>query len=95
MVKHTLINGLVVTCVLWLGNMAPARAAQYTVADMLSLKPSFDDVQITTPAPEEYASCEVKLIAGRLAPSHVNARLPPAPSYENVQQQTGLALDNC
>ncbi len=69
MAKQTVIKGLLAGCLLWLGNVASVWAAPPTVAEMLTLKPGFDDVQITTPAPEEYASCEVKLVTSSRAGS--------------------------
>lgn len=43
---------------------APAAAAP-TVPQMLTFKPRQQEVVLSTPTPDEYAACEVKLISGR------------------------------
>ena len=63
MAKTTAFAGLLAGCVLLAAGASPARAAA-KVADVLNFKPDFPDVQISTPLPEEYSSCEVKWIAG-------------------------------
>src|SRR5262245_15128574 len=67
MARATMFKGLLVGCLLLAAGVSPARAA--TVAQVLNFKPDFPDVQITTPAPEEYSSCEVKW----LQPAGANA----------------------
>lgn len=67
MAKNPAFKGLAAAFLvaLW---AAPTWAAP-TVAQMLAFKPKFDDVQISTPAPDEYAGCEVKLVTGSKAGS--------------------------
>jgi thiol-disulfide isomerase/thioredoxin len=60
--KTTALKGFLAGCLLLVTGVGSARAA--TVADMLKIKPDFPDIQITTPSPQEYASCELKWVKG-------------------------------
>lgn len=62
MAKTAVFKGLAATFLVAL-TAAPAWAAP-TVAQMLAFKPKFDDVQLSTPAADEFAGCEVKLVSG-------------------------------
>jgi thiol-disulfide isomerase/thioredoxin len=62
MAKARVGVGLVVGCLL-LGGASPAWAAP-TVAQMLAYRPKQEGVEITTPTPDQYGGCEVKLING-------------------------------
>src|SRR5437870_13494053 len=65
MAKTSAFRGLVAGFVLLMAGGSPVLAAAPTVAQMLEIyKPTFPDVQFSTPAAEEYAACEVKLITG-------------------------------
>src|SRR5687768_12482764 len=63
MAKTRAIKGLLTGCLLLAAGTSPAWAAP-TVAQMLTFKPKFEDVHISTTAAEEHAACEVKLITG-------------------------------
>jgi hypothetical protein len=63
MAKSRVGVGLVVGCLL-LGGASPAWAVPPTVKQMLAYRPRQEGVAISTPAPEEYASCKVKLVTG-------------------------------
>jgi len=63
MAKTTAFKGLLASCLLVLAGVSPVWAAP-SVAEILTFKPKFPDVQISTPTPDEYASCEVKLVPG-------------------------------
>lgn len=66
MANTTACRGLVTGCVLLMAGVSPAWAV--TVQEMLTIyKPDFADVQITTPTPDEYSSCEVKWFPGKEA----------------------------
>src|SRR5437868_5546553 len=42
-----------------------AQAPKYAPGDLINaFKPEYPGVQISTPSPDEYASCEVKLVPG-------------------------------
>jgi hypothetical protein len=62
MAKARVGVGLVVGCLL-LGGAAPAWATP-TVAQMLAYRPKQEGVDISTPTPDQYATCEVKLVTG-------------------------------
>jgi thiol-disulfide isomerase/thioredoxin len=65
MAKTTAFTGIMTACLLLALGAAPVGAAPPTVADILTFyKPDFPDVQITTPTPDEYASCDLKWIPG-------------------------------
>src|SRR4051812_4315154 len=63
MVRNPAIKTLFAGCLVLWGSLTPAWAAP-TVAEMLSVKPKFADVDITTPSAEEAKACEVKLVPG-------------------------------
>ncbi|MFO0863993.1 MAG: thioredoxin-like domain-containing protein [Gemmataceae bacterium] len=62
MARTAVFKGLAATLLVAL-TAAPSWAAP-TVAQMLAFKPKFDDVQLSTPAADEFAGCEVKLVSG-------------------------------
>src|SRR5438552_11899130 len=62
MAQTSAAKGLIVSCVLIV--TGPAWAQTETIKAILSTKPDFADVQITTPAPDEYAACEARLVDG-------------------------------
>ena len=62
MANTTARGALLTGCVLLLAGVSPAWAT--TPQQMLTVyKPDFTEVQISTPTPDEYASCEVKWVA--------------------------------
>ena len=66
MAKTTALKGLVAGCLLLMAGLGQAWAV--TVPEMLNVyKPDFPDIQISTPTPDEYSSCEVTWIPGKRA----------------------------
>ena len=66
MAKTTAFKGLITGCfLLFVGVESALAQAPVQSRQILSdFKPDFPDVQISTPTPDEYASCEVKLVTG-------------------------------
>ncbi len=64
--KTTSLKGLWAGCLLMAAGISPAFAdPPPSVATLLSyMKPKFQDVSVSTPTPEEYSACEVKVISG-------------------------------
>ena len=64
MAKTIAGKGLLASCLLLMAGVNSAWAV--TVQEMLTIyKPDFADVQISTPTPDEYSSCEVKWVPGK------------------------------
>jgi thiol-disulfide isomerase/thioredoxin len=63
MSKARVIMGLVGSCLLW-ASAVPAWGAPPSVAQMLQFRPHQPGIQCSTPAPEEFGKCQVKLVTG-------------------------------
>jgi len=66
MAKTTTLQGLMAGCLLVATATSTWAAPPPTVQAMLQYKPDFADVQISTPTPDEYATCEIKYVTGTI-----------------------------